>query len=107
MKKIRKEAEKGAKPDAVIISEADLKRIKNSTTIKTKEQLKEEQRLHKEQRDQQMAAAKAKKDRIIQFNKERASKLPVTESQKDQNKKKETIVSKVGLKLKLGYGTTG
>lgn len=83
MKKIRKEAEKGAKPDAVIISEADLKRIKNSTTIKTKEQLKEEQRLHKEQRDQQMAAAKAKKDRIIQFNKERASKLPVTESQKD------------------------
>ena len=43
-----------------------------------------------------MAAAKAKKDRIRQGNKERANKLPITDTQKEQTKKKETLVSKVG-----------
>ncbi len=41
-----------------------------------------------------MAAAKAKKDRIIQLNKEREAKLPPSESHKDQKKKKESLVSK-------------
>lgn len=94
VKKIRKEAEKGTKADAVIISEGDLKRIKGSTTVKTKEQLKEEARLNREQKEQQMAAAKARKARIIKLNEERAAKLPQTDIQKEEGKKKESLVSK-------------
>ena len=64
LRTIRGKAEKNNKNDAVIISKNDLMRIKDATTIKTKEQVLGEKRLLEEQKEAAAAKAKARKEKM-------------------------------------------
>jgi hypothetical protein len=53
----------GKRPDAVIISQSELDRIKHSTTIKSKEMLREQRKLQEETKEQLKA-----KNEVIYLN---------------------------------------
>jgi hypothetical protein len=59
----------------VIISANELARIKDATTIKTKDQLMQERTLHNEQKDAAMAKSKARKAKMVEMDQQRASKV--------------------------------
>ena len=61
LREIRKKTEKGQKSDAIVISHSELERMKAATKIQTKEQESQHRKLLEEQKDQQMADAKARK----------------------------------------------
>jgi len=63
LKKIREECDLGKRPDAVIISQSELDRIKHSTTIKSKEMLREQRKLQEETKEQLKA-----KNEVIYLN---------------------------------------
>ena len=75
LRKIRQKTEKNNQNDAVIISKADLDRIKDATTIKTKDQLLQEKRLMDQQKAAALAKSKAKKQKMIQMDEQRAQKV--------------------------------
>ena len=81
LREIRQKTEKGQKSDAIVISQSELERMKASTKIQTKEQDFQQRKLIEEQKDQQMAEAKARKQRMLDLDKERANKIPLTEQQ--------------------------
>jgi hypothetical protein len=53
--------------------------MKAATKIQTKEQESQQRKLLEEQKDSAMAAAKARKQRMLDLDKERALKMPPTE----------------------------
>lgn len=53
--------------------------MKASTKIQTKEQESQHRKLIEEQKDQQMAEAKARKQRMLEMDRERSNKIPPTE----------------------------
>ena len=61
LRDIRKKTEKGQKSDAIVITQSELERMKATTKIQTKEQESQHRKLLEEQKDQQMAEAKARK----------------------------------------------
>lgn len=79
LRDIRQKTEKGQKSDAIVITQNELERMKASTKIQTKEQEFQQRKLLEEQKDQQMAAAKARKQKMMDLDKERANKIPLTE----------------------------
>jgi hypothetical protein len=81
LREIRQKTEKGQKSDAIVISQSELERMKASTKIQTKEQDFQQRKLIEEQKDQQMAEAKARKQRMLDLDKARANKIPLTEQQ--------------------------
>ena len=81
LREIRQKTEKGQKSDAIVISQSELERMKASTKIQTKEQDFQQRKLIEDQKDQQMAEAKARKQRMLDLDKERANKIPLTEQQ--------------------------
>jgi uncharacterized protein YaiL (DUF2058 family) len=72
LRAIRGKTEKNNQNDAVIISKNDLDRIKDATTIKTKDQLLQEKRLADQQKAAALAKSKAKKEKMIQMDQARA-----------------------------------
>ncbi len=68
--------------------------MKASTKIESKEQQLQQKKLFDEQRDQQMAAAKARKKRMVEMDRQRQTKLPPTEFQKEAKDKNETLLTK-------------
>jgi hypothetical protein len=68
--------------------------MKASTKIQTKEQESQHRRLLEEQKDQQMAEAKARKQRMLEMDRERANKIPPTEYQQITKEKNETLLTK-------------
>lgn len=86
--------DKGQKSDAVVISKQDIQRMKESTKIQTKEQEAQQRRLLEEQKDQQLAAAKARKQRMVEMDKGRASKMPPNEQEQYDKDKSETLLTK-------------
>jgi hypothetical protein len=58
MRTIREAAQAGKQKDALMISQAELERMKGSTVIKSKDEQIQQKKLLDEQKDQQMAAAK-------------------------------------------------
>lgn len=76
---IRQKTEKSAQNDAVIISKHDLDRIKEHTTIKTKEALQQEKKIAEAQKQAAMAKSKAKKARMLELDEKRASKVQLTD----------------------------
>lgn len=99
LRDIRKKTEKGQKSDAIVISKGELERMKASTKIQTKEQESQHRRLLEEQKDQQMAEAKARKQRMLEMDKERSNKLPPTEYQQLTKDKNETLLTKAQMML--------
>ena len=61
LRTIRGKAQKSTQNDAVIISKKDLERIKDATTIKTKDQSIQEKKLLEEQKNAALAKSKARK----------------------------------------------
>lgn len=79
IRRIRQQTETGKQVDGVVISQNELDRIRKSTRITTKAQEIETKKLYNEQKEQQMAAAKARKTRMQALDKERTAKMPKNE----------------------------
>jgi len=94
LRDIRKKTEKGQKSDAIVISHSELERMRAATKIQTKEQESQQRRLLEEQKDQAMAEAKARKQRMLEMDKERNNKIPPTEYQVLEKEKNETLLTK-------------
>jgi len=94
LRDIRKKTEKGQKSDAIVITQNELERMKASTRIQTKEQESQHRKILEEQKDQQMAEAKARKQRMLEMDRERANKIPPTEYQQINKDKNETLLTK-------------
>lgn len=75
LRAIRGKTEKNNQNDAVIISKNDLDRIKDATTIKTKDQLLQEKKLADQQKAAALAKSKAKKEKMIKMDQARAQKV--------------------------------
>jgi hypothetical protein len=68
--------------------------MKNATVVKSKVDQAHEKKLLDEQKDQQMAAAKARKKKMLEMDRERQKKIQPTDYQKDQAHKNETLLTK-------------
>jgi transcription initiation factor TFIID subunit TAF12 len=68
--------------------------MKGSTKIQTKDEKAETKKLYGEQLQQQQAAAKARKERMMEMDRERASKLPPTEQEVLTRKRDQGLLSK-------------
>ena len=79
LREIRTKTENNSQNDAVIISKNDLDRIKDATTIKTKDQIIQEKKLADQQKAAALAKSKAKKARMIAMDEKRAQKVVLTE----------------------------
>jgi len=79
LREIREKTEKGQKSEAIVIKQDELERMKATTKITTKEYEIQQRRLLEEQKESAMAAAKARKQRMLDLDKERALKMPPTE----------------------------
>lgn len=55
--------------------------MKAATKIQTKEQESQNRKLLEEQKEQQMAQAKARKQKMVEMDRERSKKVPPTEYQ--------------------------
>ena len=75
LRAIRQKTEKNNQNDAVVLSKADLDRIKDATTIKTKDQLLQEKKLADQQKAAALAKSKAKKEKMIKMDQTRAQKV--------------------------------
>ena len=95
LRDIREKTEKGQKSEAVVIKQEELERMKGTTKIQTKEAEIQQRRLLEEQKDSAMAAAKARKQRMLDLDKERANKMPATEQQTIDKNKADGLLTKV------------
>jgi len=87
--RITEEVKKGElkNPHAVIITKSDLLRMKNNAVITTKEDQLQQKRIQEEQNEKQMAAAKAKKQRMLEIEAERKKNIPPSESEVEDRMK--------------------
>ena len=74
-------------------------RIKDATTIKTKEQVLGEKRLIEEQKEAAAAKAKARKEKMQTMDQLRATKVKPTDFQQNEKNKADTLLSKAQKKL--------
>ena len=72
LRNIRGKTEKNNQNDAVIISKNDLMRIKDATSIKSRDQILQEKALLEEQKEAAAAKAKARKERTQALDQTRA-----------------------------------
>jgi len=93
IRKIRQETEQGTKVDGIVISKQELDWIKRSTKITTKEQELENKKLLNEQKEQQQLEAKARKTKIQDFDKIRATKVPPNENEMFNKQVKDSILA--------------
>jgi hypothetical protein len=64
LRKIRTKTEKNNQNDAVVISRGDLERIREATTIKTKDQIIQEKKLLEEQKEAALLKSKMRKTKM-------------------------------------------
>ena len=94
LRDIREKTEKGLKSEAIVIKQDELERMKGATKIQTKEAEAQQRKLLEEQKESAMAAAKARKQRMLDLDKERAQKMPATEQQTLDKEKAEGLLTK-------------
>lgn len=99
LRAIRNKTEKNNQNDAVIISKADLQRIKDATTIKSKDQVLQEKALLEEQKEAAAAKAKARKEKMQALDQTRAQKVKPNEWQQAEKNKADTLLSKAQKKM--------
>lgn len=86
--KIKSKVMAGTVPEnASVIPLTEIQRMKAAAVLKSKEQELSEQKILAEQKEQQRAAAKARKDRMMQLENERQKAAPLTESEKEQKER--------------------
>ncbi len=79
MRRIREETEKKPTRTSDIVNNADIERMKASTKIQSKDDKVEAKKIYGEQLQQQQAAAKGRKERMMEMDRERATKQAPTE----------------------------
>ena len=84
---------------AAILSKDDLDRIKKSTIIETKEEKIQKKKIADEQVGQQMAKANARKQRMAENDKTRASKIPPTQQETINQERASNLLSKAQMQL--------
>jgi hypothetical protein len=94
LRKIRTKTEKNGQNDAVIITKADLDRIKDATTIKSKDQLIQEKKLMEEQKEAALIKSKMRKTKMLEMDAMRATRVKPNEFQVAEKNKAETLLSK-------------
>lgn len=94
LRDIREKTDKGQKSEAIVIRQEELDRMKGATKIQTKEQEIQHRRLLEEQKESAMAAAKARKQRMLDLDKERALKMPPSEQQLIDKEKADGLLTK-------------
>ena len=88
IKKITSKVLAGTVPEnASVIPISEIQRMKAAAVLKTREEELSEQKIIAEQKEQQRAAAKARKDRMMQLENERQKAAPLTESEKEQKER--------------------
>jgi hypothetical protein len=78
-------------PNAIIISQTELQRMKNCAVVTTKEEQLHQKRILEEQNEKQQAAAKAKKQRMLEIEAERRKNIPPSETEIEEKIKNETL----------------
>ena len=81
---MRGDIEKGATREAGILTRAELQTMMSATKITSKEEEDTMRRQTEEQKGQQMMKAKARKARMQAADRERSSKLPISEIEQGQ-----------------------
>ena len=94
LRSIRKTTEKSGKADAVIISKDELARIKDATTIKTKEDVIADKKAREEMKQTAQAASKARRTKMLAADTRRDSVQKKTEWQKQEDRKKAGMLAK-------------
>jgi hypothetical protein len=79
VRKLAETSNNGQAKESVIVTQQDAQRIKSSTIILSKDQVKEQRLIQKEKKDQQQIASRLRKERMIEMDKARASKVPKTD----------------------------
>ena len=84
---------------AAIVTKDELDRIKKSTVIETKEEKVQKKKIADEQVGQQMAKANARKQRMAENDKTRASKIPPTVQETITQERSANLLSKAQMQL--------
>lgn len=85
---------KGKQADAILITESELKRIKQSTKIVSKQQEAELKKRLEEEREKERETSESLKKRMKEFDQTRANKLPLSDYQKEQREKNQALLEK-------------
>ena len=84
---------KGATREAAVITQAEIKRMREAAVVTTEQEKKDQKRIHEEQKAQQQAQAKARKAKMQTMDRDRSKKLPPTEIEVEQNKRAEGLLA--------------
>ena len=76
LRDIRNKTEKGKKADAIIIQNDELRRIKDHMVIKSPEKIREERKMKETMKEQSMAQATIRKNKMKAMDATRESKMP-------------------------------
>ena len=82
-----------------MLTKDDLDRIKKSTVIETKEEKIQKKKIADEQVAQQMSKANARKQRMAENDKTRASKIPPTQQETVNQERAANLLSKAQMQL--------
>jgi len=99
IKKLIQDVRKGGpqSPNAILMSQSELNRIRNSALIRTKEEMIQQKRILEEQTEKQHAAAKAKKQRMLEMENEKRKNMPASEAEMETTMKNETLNNRAKL----------
>ncbi len=99
LRRIREETEKKPTRQAAMLVLGDVDRMKQAATIQTKEDKAAAKTLYAQQLDAQQAANRARKERMMKCDRERATKVPPTQGEVEQKQKDAGILSKAQMQL--------
>ena len=85
--------------NAAIITENELKRIRASTAIVTKREKEEKKKIDDEQKQQAMGPSNARRARMAENDKNRASKVPPNDNEVAAKKKADNLLSKAQMQM--------
>jgi len=81
-------------PNAIVIPKSELLRMKNNAAIQTKEEQLHQKKILEEQNEKQQAAAKAKKQRMLEIEAEKKKNVPANPSDIEDQIKSDTLQSR-------------
>lgn len=99
LRQLRKDTEKGTRPDAMIMTKDDLERIKNAKTIRTVEDIKREKKEKETMRENQQKTATLRKKKMLQLDEERATKVPLSDIGLENKQREEMILARAQMLL--------
>lgn len=85
--------------NAAVITRDELERIKQATVIETKEEKKQKKKIADDQLAQTMSNANARKSRMAENDKTRASKMPQTKQEVHNNERASNLLSKAQMQM--------